>query len=315
MAKDKTPRDEGSLLPIIAANILANAFEISRDPELSSAGTDVRRIGRENKGALIAFQSAVSAFIETRTGMSPNARITASKYVDTVFDWIRRMPADAPYPTQLRSLEEGGRALLALVANRSKEEKPSKFAKFESELSETDQQKLLDMNLWLLRWSPDTYDVLMDALATIDSKERLERMLKIKAVDPDEFQDPPGLDESETERSEDHLFVWCTVQRWIAFLRSSQATRPGIKEFFLSALRGEQTPQGKAFEARVKKFSASADAFAKSQSDKADEVLERNGLLPKVVENPKWHHKLGMPLILFSAGSLIFLVVLCFAVL
>ncbi|MCI0479227.1 hypothetical protein L0Y59_01655 [Candidatus Uhrbacteria bacterium] len=299
MAKDKA-LEESALLPVIAANLIANAFELSMEPDLASAGSEVRRLGRENKGAFTLFQTAVMTFIQTRSGMSENTKIHATKLLDTVFDRMRRLPVDAPYQMRLSSLEEAGRAILALVTGSKKSEtKVSRFAKIEAELTATEQDEFLKMSLFLRTWDSGSYGAFMDALERVDAKARVQRMLKLVDTAADQLPEPPPAPSDGTTRPADFRDRWRTCQKRIAFLQSSMATSHDVKDILTGALfRGEQTPQGKALEAKILKFSKDANDFAGEQRKKADEIRNRNMV---ATENADGFRKF-LPILLFGVA-------------
>ena len=55
-------RDEGSMLPVVAANLIANLFELATDPDLKTKGGEIRGLGRANKVSMALFESAFSSF-------------------------------------------------------------------------------------------------------------------------------------------------------------------------------------------------------------------------------------------------------------
>ena len=108
-------RDEGSMLPVVAANLIANLFELATDPDLKTKGGEIRGLGRANKVSMALFESAFSSFIEMRSGLSPAGKTLAIQLVDNIFDALRRLPTDSDHATKISALEEGGRSAMATV--------------------------------------------------------------------------------------------------------------------------------------------------------------------------------------------------------
>lgn len=144
MAKNNNrPRDDSNALPIMAAHIFANAFEVLMPAEHRAMGNDVRNIGIANKAHWIAFESAIAWYIEARSSLSPALKTLAVQIVDHIFD--RAKESDYEREAILKAINEGGSKILSLVklnvGKVTSDKKASMFHKFEAELDDEDESE------------------------------------------------------------------------------------------------------------------------------------------------------------------------------
>jgi hypothetical protein len=222
--KQNKPRDEGGLLPVIAANLIANLFELATDPELKTKGGDIRGLGRKYKVSMAVFESGLSSWIERGSGLGPAGKTLAVQLIDNFFDVWKRQPVDADYQTALRTLEEGGRSTMALVkkAVSTKSKPSSKLPKLLLELELVERLEFFDWVVSLQKLkdlrSYNRWEVLKDR---IDSKEHVLFALRLPS----------------NER--------------LDYFEMLYGGKPTLLETFEAIVRGEETPQTQALAKKV----------------------------------------------------------------
>jgi hypothetical protein len=247
MADNKNKsRDEGNMLPVVAANLVANIFELATDPDLKSKGGEVRGLGRANKVSMALFETAMSSFIEMRSGLSPAGKTLAIQLMDNVFDALRRLPPDSDHTTKIRALEEGGRSAMATVKKMvGTATVNSKFASLLAKLSYSERTILHNR---------------IRRLEPVQLKEWNELKERIGSVD--ELRDA-------LEKEDEDMML--------SYLRMAYGCKKSAVEMLTDfAMDGTETQQLTMLRDKVSGTKNKADAKAAEWSAKADALRNRN---------------------------------------